>query len=43
MPRESTTLEVGDLAPDFTLPYQGAPWRLAENLPIALFFNRGVF
>jgi hypothetical protein len=41
--RPSTTLQVGDLAPAFTLTYQGAPWRLADHLPVALFFNRGVF
>lgn len=43
MKRESTTLALGDVAPDFTLTYEGAPWRLYEHLPIALIFNRGVF
>lgn len=43
MPRESTTLQVGEIAPDFTLDYQGAPWRLYDHLPIALIFNRSVY
>ncbi|HLO02202.1 MAG TPA: hypothetical protein VK191_03735 [Symbiobacteriaceae bacterium] len=43
MPRSSTTLQVGDLAPDFTLDDQGAPWRLSAHLPIALIFNRSVY
>lgn len=43
MPRDSTTLQVGDLAPEFTLTHEGAPWRLTDHLPALLLFNRSVY
>lgn len=42
MPRESTTLQIGSTAPDFTLnDSAGSAWRLRDHLPAALFFLRG--
>jgi hypothetical protein len=45
MPLDHHRLQVGDLAPDFALDYADRPGRfhLRDHLPIALFFNRGVF
>ena len=44
MARPSTTLEVGDIAPEFRLfTVTGTSWRLSQNLPVALYFGRGTF
>jgi|GEM_PF-1858588 len=46
MPRDSSTLHVGDLAPDFELDTAGGErfaLRLAAGSPLALVFIRGTW
>lgn len=41
MPSHSTTLDPGNIAPEFRLfTVSGTSWRLSQNLPVALYFGR---
>jgi peroxiredoxin len=42
--RDSSTLKVGDAAPNFVLSDSaGQLWQMEEHLPLALFFFRGTW